>query len=630
MNATANLENHTAAAVVARVESAILSKPLSAYVRSKLNVRKKKGTRIEELAASIHAQGLLQNLIGYEQKKKGKPTGKIEVVGGGRRLDGLQLLHSLGKITDDYPVPCKMVSEEEAIAISLAENSGREEMCLADQFGAMKELIDNNKTVDEVAAAFGMSPLTVQRRLKLANVSPRLFSMFRDEHINLDQMMALAQTDDHALQEQVWDSLPGHSRNAWRIREMLTKDEINMKTDPVARYVGAAAYEKAGGVIRRDLFSDDESGYMVDGALLMTLALAKLNKAAKQVEKEGFAWVEVRVRLDYAERNAFGHVRTMRRDPTDDERKERAAIDAEQVKLDADYAAADDTDDADYDALDKRSADLGERRDAIESALPVPHLDDLAVAGAVVTVNQSGKIETIRGLVRPEDKRALSRSSSSTDESKEKPVHSERLTRELTAQRTAALQAVLMSRPDVALVALTARLAKTVFSQFGYGEHVVKVSLHMPYLKNSAVNIEHSRAWKALQARREEWEQRLPGDDEPTLFAWLLEQPQAVVLELLAFCTACSVDAVQSRESAAPEFNELAKAVSLNMAEWWTPTRETYLGFVTKPRIIDMVAQAVSVEAAQPLAAMKKEALIASAEHSLSGTGWLPEVLKVV
>jgi ParB family chromosome partitioning protein len=42
-----------------------------------------------------------------------------------------------------------------------------------------------------------------------------------------------------------------------------------------------------------------------------------------------------------------------------------------------------------------------------------------------------------------------------------------------------------------------------------------------------------------------------------------------------------------------------------------------------------VVTQAVSAEAAQPLAAMKKDALIAAAERSLAGTGWLPDVLNM-
>ncbi|SHM13576.1 chromosome partitioning protein, ParB family, partial [Nitrosospira sp. Nsp11] len=61
-------------------------------VKSPLNVRKKEGSGIAELAALIASQGLIQNLVVTEQKKKNKKTGKFEVVAGGRRLAALNLL----------------------------------------------------------------------------------------------------------------------------------------------------------------------------------------------------------------------------------------------------------------------------------------------------------------------------------------------------------------------------------------------------------------------------------------------------------------------------------------------------------------------------------------------------------
>ncbi|HKO94981.1 MAG TPA: ParB/RepB/Spo0J family partition protein, partial [Polyangiaceae bacterium] len=58
--------------------------PLSKLVPSPLNVRKTGGTNIDELAMLIDAHGLLQGLICVEHMRKKKPTGKYEVVAGGR------------------------------------------------------------------------------------------------------------------------------------------------------------------------------------------------------------------------------------------------------------------------------------------------------------------------------------------------------------------------------------------------------------------------------------------------------------------------------------------------------------------------------------------------------------------
>ena len=84
------------------------------------------------------------------------------------------------------------------------------------------------------------------------------------------------------------------------------------------------------------------------------------------------------------------------------------------------------------------------------------------LAGAIVS------IETIhRGLVRVEDKRqveALKSGANAEDETSctqesETPSVSQALTEELTAQRTVALRAEMLARPDIALVAITHRLA---------------------------------------------------------------------------------------------------------------------------------------------------------------------------
>ena len=49
----------------------------------------------------------------------------------------------------------------------------------ADEFEAFKGLIADGKGVEDVAARFGVSVLTVQRRLKLASVSPKLLALYR-------------------------------------------------------------------------------------------------------------------------------------------------------------------------------------------------------------------------------------------------------------------------------------------------------------------------------------------------------------------------------------------------------------------------------------------------------------------
>ncbi len=184
--------------------------PLNKLIRSPLNARKTGGESIDDLAASILAHGLLHNLtVIKHHTSNGEGAGKYEVIAGGRRLAALQRLVKAKKLAKTFDVPCKIVEASAAEEASLAENSIRMPMHPADQFDAFRSLVDQGKDIEDIAARFGVTPTTVRQRLKLANVAPRLFELYRQNQINLDQLMALAVTDDHDAQEQVWDSSPG-------------------------------------------------------------------------------------------------------------------------------------------------------------------------------------------------------------------------------------------------------------------------------------------------------------------------------------------------------------------------------------------------------------------------------------
>ena len=132
------------AETVTRVQGREISVPLKNLHRDPLNIRKKSPARsVEELAALIHSQGLLQNLIVRAEvagKKAPKPTGRYGVVAGGRRLEALNLLFTQGKVEGDFPVRYLEVSLEDALSVSVAENCGREPLHgsdLYDAFAAM-------------------------------------------------------------------------------------------------------------------------------------------------------------------------------------------------------------------------------------------------------------------------------------------------------------------------------------------------------------------------------------------------------------------------------------------------------------------------------------------------------------
>ena len=118
------------------------------------------------------------------------------------------------------------------------------------------------------------------------------------------------------------------------------------------------------------------------------------------------------------------------------------------------------------------------------------------------------------------------------------------------------------------------------------------------------------------------WTAKLP-EEEAGLWDWLRTQDAATLTALLAYCVACAV----KPEQGAPA-DRLAAAVALDLAQWWQPTVAGYFGRVPKPLILEAVTEAKGAAAADKLAALKKGDMAARATALLTGTGWLPALLR--
>ena len=599
---------------------------------------------IAELAASIKENGVLQNLIVVQGAR-----GRYEVCAGGRRLEALTLLVSNGDIAGNYPVPVLIVPADKALIASLSENCFHVPMHPADEYVAFAKLSGQGKSVEDVAAAFGVTPLVVKRRMKLATVSPKLMTLFREDQIGLDCLMVLASVDDHEKQEQVWSALPAWNHRPDYLRQLLTQGEIESDRDPVAKYVTLKVYEKAGGALRRDLFSDDDKkAYLLDAALLEKLATDKLQKRAKQIMAEGWKWVDVRVRYAFDEYVKYGELRKTKRQPTTEEATALADLDTriairnEQMETLAD----EDGDESAFYKLEEEVEEMEAQRKVLEDDLSIWPTELMAQAGCVVHVGNNGSAEVKYGLIRPEDRSDMVQAARQTGEGgtdeallslpspKTRPLHSEKLMRRLTAHRVAAVQAELLDRPDVALVAITAQLAEKIFTDnmrcFHRTGNVFAITAtdSQSELRSAADDIEASAAWAKIQTERTAWAERLPENPED-IFSWLLAQDQTMALQLLTFVVAVTASGIYGVEPERQCNDALAMALGLDMSKWWTATGPSYFNHVSKGRILDVVSEAVDANAASPLAALKKDAAVMGAEQTMAGTGWLPTVLRV-
>lgn len=640
MNTVTHQETQTMHAVATAAVAAheLLLIPLSQLRPSSRNVRTSGGASIPELASSIARVGLLQNLT-VTAASDGE---HYEVVAGKRRLAALKLLAKRRKLDKTHDVPCLLVPDASARTVSLTENVQREAMHPAEQFEAFAALVAEGRPIEDIAADFGVTPLVVQRRLKLANVSPRLLSDYRADAVTLDQLMALAITDDHTAQEAAFYDSPQWQRSPQALREHLTEREIDATRDALARFVGIEAYEAAGGGLRRDLFSDDTRGvFLTDASLLDSLARDKLATTADSVRAEGWAWVETAPRITSAELHGFQHARRNRRTPNKTEAKRIVKLQSRQQAID-DRLNADDAEDIteeEASVLYEESDKLGAELDTIEQSLLVFAPETLAIAGAIVTVDHAGEVITHRGLLREAEAKALraqerqGTQAGGDDEGEAQqptaPGISEKLARRLSAHRTAALQAELARHPQVALVAVVHRLAlRVVVDSFGSGDSPINISASpQDGLDAFAPDVAQSPALIGLREVRQAWAARLPSNPD-ALFAELLALPQQEVLSLLAVCVSTTVGAVTPREDTLPA-TALAQAVGLDMHPWWTPTAEGYFAHVSKAKVIEAV-QAFAPEHAARLAKLKKNDLASEAERLAVGTGWLPLMLRAV
>ena len=593
---------------------------------------------IEEMAASITAHGLLQPLgVVAQVDDAGAPTGRHRVRFGGRRLAALRLLATRKKLGKTAGVPCRPLTPEEAAEAALAENVQRRAMHPADEFQAWAALHDGGQgsPVERIAQRFGTTAHTVKQRLRLAAVSPVLLDHFRAGRLTLEQVMAFAVTDDHEAQEHVFETLPSYYRDASHIRQRLTQADVPA-TDRRAQFVGVAAYEAAGGGIKRDLFSDDRGGWLADPPLLDRLVTERLAQEADAIRAEGWAWVEVASSLppDFYSRRTVAPQRV----PLSEADTARLhELTERRDALEAEIGDEDLTEEqeAELAAVEEEIAALTDRKATYRP-------EDMARAGAFVTLSYDGP-QVYRGILRPGAPEATGRPSqagaggSGGEEEAEPradgdagpngkvPALSGALAAELAAHRTAGLQAEVASQPHLALCLLIEGLASR------YSTSACRVHVTRPPLYAACPGIEETEARKALGADMESTDWHIPAGD--ALLPWLVEQDTEALLGILAPLVARGVDAGSTDWTALPGAPsgpaQVAQLADLDMRKWWQATGESYLSRVPKALILNAVREGAGVEAAARMEGMKKAPMAEAAARALDGNGWLPPMLRV-
>ncbi|EFI5503769.1 TPA: ParB/RepB/Spo0J family partition protein [Escherichia coli] len=599
-------------------QTAEVSVPLASLIKSPLNVRTVpySAESVSELAESIKGVGLLQNLVVHAL-----PSDRHGVAAGGRRLAALNMLAERGIIPADWPVRVKVIPQELATAASMTENGHRRDMHPAEQIAGFRAMAQEGKTSAQIGDLLGYSPRHVQRMLKLADLAPVILDALAEDRITTEHCQALALENDTARQVQVFEAACqsgwGGKPEVQTIRRLVTESEVAVAGNSKFRFVGTDAFSPD--ELRTDLFSDDGDGY-VDRVALDTALLEKLQAVAEHLrEAEGWGWCAGRMEAVGECREDAGTYRSL-------PQPEAVLTEAEEERLNELMVR--------YEEPDTPR----EESDLLEAEMKLIHCmsrvrawtPEMRAGSGVVVSWRYGNVCVQRGVqLRSEDDAADD--ADRTEQVQEKASVEEislPLLTKMSSERTLAVQAALIQQPEKTVALMVWRLCSCVFDYCNTTLHPFRIQTEEYHrrLTSDAPSGKSGQAWLSLMKEKTRLEALLPENWQKDFTTFFTLDGQTL-MSLMVFCTACSVDGVQTREcghTSRSPLDTLEAAIGFHMRDWWQPTKANFFGHLKKPQIIAALNEAGLSGAARDAEKMKKGDAAEHAEHHMKDNRWVP------
>ncbi|WOZ79921.1 ParB/RepB/Spo0J family partition protein [Kosakonia sacchari] len=635
--ATKSTRKKVSAAVLAAEEALRLAPvgyaPFSRFVASEFNARiiQHSDEEIAAYAASIKALGILHNLIVVEND-----DGTLGVVCGNGRRRGTGLLVEQGVIGADEPfIPYKIIPKDLARAASLAEDSHKA-MHPAEQIIGFRAMAAEGSTPAQIGDLFGFSPRHVQRILSLANLAPELLEELTHDRITLELCQVITLEHDQRRQLEIWNTAratfgSGMPYVSW-LKSQISNIKMRMDS-ALFRFVGEEAYLAAGGIIDRDLFSDEGEGF-ADRLLTERLLREKLAAEAERLkQEEGWAWCDSR--MDELREDAEWRL---------PEPELTAEEEAEIRKLDEQIEVSETEDDVN--SFQQQIEDI---EDAAVTRLFTP---EFKAAHGVVVSFECGSYHVQRGVKHVDvtedsgsdaddagteshlpDAAGKTSAYTSTRTRIEADEYSEKLVKAMSAERTLAVQGALAGKPDIAVALLVWTLCREVFD--ARYDHRVSLPLDITLrqqwgLKTDAPSGENGQGYTTLRNMKRALKAELPLKWEQD-FTWLLTWPADRLQALLGFCIATGISGQQGREmgyTRASRLDNLEAAMDFDLRDWWQPDAENYFGRISKDQIGDALAEAGCEDRAREALKLKKTEAALLAEKTVAETRWIPGWMK--
>ncbi len=163
--------------------------PLEQLNVSPLNMRaSRKKPKFDDILPSIRERGVLVPLLV-------RPNGtehQFEIVAGRRRFFASKAIEK--ETGEARALPCRVLAagdDAAAIEASILENVARAQPDEMQEFEAFKALADKGREIDDIARIFGVTELTVKRRLALANLIPAIRKAYAEGEIGGASITAL-------------------------------------------------------------------------------------------------------------------------------------------------------------------------------------------------------------------------------------------------------------------------------------------------------------------------------------------------------------------------------------------------------------------------------------------------------
>ena len=620
---------------------------------SEHNVRKHGAeANLHELAASILARGVKQNLIGGASKKRGH----YAIFAGGRRLLACLLLLAEKKIAGSYEVPVNVMtaSDDEIAETSLAENFHREAMTPTDECRAFLHFIGTDGDIDAVAKRFGLTRKFIEGRIRLASLADPIFEALAQGKMTMEVAKAYGATADQAKQMAVFDQVA----NTWQethpenIRRLILNNGID-GDHPIAKLVGLARYTEAGGRIEQDLFSTAETARWIDMEIAVGLGTELMNERAIELAGEtGIGCIKplLAPKSTWDDRDGLHAFLPAQAELTVDEtarldelqKQGDALADRLNSEVDDEMVAA--GLEAELQALEQEAQRISNKPAAIPDELK-PVVSQFLVIGADgEPVLETGywSERVIAGT--PTD--AGGQGSVSLDPvqavAKEQGL-SQRLIDELSVHRRDILALHVANDPTLALDLMIFAMAdKNVkYSDFALGTTIRAPRANDPVSSSQMPSNQAREQLRALEETLDHgWAE---GQDVAARFDRFRALDDDARANWLAYSVAHSLEASLGVPKAS-RYNalhsHLGRTIGIDTKAWWRPTAENYFDKVTKGRMTTILDEIGGSMLSSRYASSKKADLAKACESLCGGRAivepeireaaisWLPDAMR--